>query len=63
MSGKKGNKFWIALMFLTNALGMEKWPIFFIDKWKVPCCFGKKETNDQGFYCQNNKTVDNEEFI
>ena len=57
MSGKKGNKFQIMVMFMTNLLGTEKWPIFFIGKWKVPLSFGKKGPNEQGFYYRNNKTA------
>ena len=57
MSGKKGNKFRITVMFMMNLLGTEKWPIFFIGKWKVPQCFGKKGLNERGFYYRNNKTA------
>ena len=57
MLGKKGNKFRITVMFLTNSLGTEKWPIFYIGKWKFPRCFGKKGPNERGFYYRNNKTA------
>ena len=57
MSGEKGNKFWITVMFTMNSLGAEKWPILFIDKWKFPWCFGKKGPNKWGFYYHNNKTA------
>ena len=46
MSGKKGNKFRITVMFLMNSLGTEEWPIFYIGKWKVLWCFGKKGPNE-----------------
>ena len=41
-----GKKFQIMVMFLMNLLGTEKWPIFYISKWKVPWCFGKKGLNE-----------------
>lgn len=36
MSGKKQNKFWITLLFVCNADGSKKWPIFYIGKSKMP---------------------------
>jgi hypothetical protein len=56
MSGKKSSKNRITIGFLCNATGTEKWPLFYIAKYKKPRCFGKKTPNEHGFYYQNNKT-------
>jgi DDE superfamily endonuclease len=55
MSGKKKDKFRISLLFICNADGTEKLPIFFIAKSKQPRCFKKITLKDWGFDYANNK--------
>jgi hypothetical protein len=55
MSGKKQNKWRITILFTCNADGSEKFPPFFIGKWKQPRCFGKKPVESYGFRYRNNK--------
>ncbi|PCH35075.1 hypothetical protein WOLCODRAFT_79598 [Wolfiporia cocos MD-104 SS10] len=42
---------------LCNATGTEKYPLFFIRKWKQPHCFGKRFAKSMGFHYCNNKTA------
>lgn len=55
MSGKKKDKFRITLGFLCNATGTEKFPIFFIGRYKSPRCFKHRDPESLGFYYRNNK--------
>ncbi|EIM83427.1 DDE-domain-containing protein [Stereum hirsutum FP-91666 SS1] len=55
MSGKKKDKFRITLGFLCNATGTEKFPIFFIGRFKSPRCFKHRDPESLGFYYWNNK--------
>ena len=56
MAGKKANKFCITLGFLVSATG-ERFPPFFIGKYKWPQCFRKTGPNKRSFYYWNNKTA------
>jgi hypothetical protein len=55
MSGRKKDKKRITLVFLCNADGSEKHPIFFIARSKQPRCFGKVTPQKRGFLYWNNK--------
>ncbi|EIM86983.1 DDE-domain-containing protein [Stereum hirsutum FP-91666 SS1] len=55
MSGKKKDKFCITLGFLCNATGTEKYPIFFIGRYKSPRCFKGQDPQLLGFRYRNNK--------
>lgn len=56
MSGKKSSKFRITLGFAVSATG-EKFPPFFIGKYKKPRCFGKVGPNERNFYYRNNSSA------
>ncbi|KAG2048052.1 hypothetical protein BDR06DRAFT_862329, partial [Suillus hirtellus] len=55
MSEKKSNRFYITVVFVCNADGSEKRPIFYIGKAKQPHCFSKKTPASYGFYSGSKK--------
>ncbi|CDO77935.1 hypothetical protein BN946_scf184610.g2 [Trametes cinnabarina] len=47
MAGKKSSKAHITVAFMCNSTGTEKLPVFYIGKYKLPCCFGKTGPNER----------------
>lgn len=54
---KKLDKTQMSVLVMTTATGTEKIHLLFIATAKKPCCFGKKEGQDLGFWYFYNQKV------